>query len=262
MKAFTISDLHIDFYLGSDPKITSIQEFLKPHLCDADIIIVAGDISNYVTSTTKTIHALAQMYKSVVWTVGNHDFMSHNGENSYTKIDRLSKKVNAPNAYFMNGTTINIDGVSFGGSMGCCDFSYAEKHFDKSKEYMAQKWLMTYDGIHWNIGEKRILDVWADEYSKLSDCVLTYPNVMVSHFGPAAVSIHPRYHNPETGNFYFDGLNLLQQMPPNSVWCFGHTHDYFDMKVGDVRLLCNPLGFPDESRNELIPKERFLFDIK
>jgi predicted phosphodiesterase len=260
--AFLISDLHIDHYLGSSPSRTGIKKLLKPHLCDADVLVVAGDISNHVKSSAKTIEVLAEMYQSVVWTTGNHDMVSYNGENSVTKIDRLVKSVTVPNAHYMNGIPVTIGATTFGGSMGYCDFSYSEKHFGISKDAMTEQWRMNwYDGRYWNIGGKQPLDVWAEEYSKLSDCVSAGANVMVSHIGPAANNVHPRYHNPYTGFFYFDGLNLLNQMPEGSVWCFGHTHDYFDMKVGNVRLLCNPFGYRDEIRNTKIPKEQFLFTV-
>lgn len=262
-KAFTISDLHIDYYLGGDPTKSAIKRLLEPHLCPADVLIVAGDISNYATASRKTIEALAEMYADVVWTIGNHDMVSHNNENSYTKIDRITNAlVNTKNAHYMNATPIQLHSTLFGGSMGYCDFSYAEKHFGVSNEIMTIRWLTKwFDGRFWNIGSKKPLDVWADEYSKLSDCVNAGCDVMVSHFGPAAVKVDSRFHNANTGYFYFDGLNLLDQMENGSVWCFGHTHDYFIEEVNGVRLLCNPFGYPEEERNAKIPKEEFVFDV-
>lgn len=30
-------------------------------------------------------------------------------------------------------------------------------------------------------------------------------------------------------------------------WVFGHTHDAIEYEIGDVKFLCNPLGYPSES---------------
>ena len=262
-KAYLISDLHIDHYLGSDPSVESIKKFLSPHLCPADMISVAGDISNHIKSTVKTLRALSEMYSRVVWTIGNHDMVAHNGENSFDKIHRLTHATGEiSNVTYMNGTVDQYSNSLIGGSMGYCDFSYSEKHFGVSKELMTHKWFTSwFDGRFWNIGDRQPLDVWADEYDKLNACVDAGCNFMVSHFGPAAVKVDSRFHNALTGFFYFDGLNLLQKMPVGSVWHFGHTHDYFIEEVGNTRVMCNPFGYPDETRNIRIPKEEFVIDV-
>lgn len=260
---FLLSDLHIDHYLGGDPSISAIKKLLEPHLCPADIISIAGDISNYTKASAKTLKALSEMYSHVVWTIGNHDMVSHNGENSFIKVNRIAESVKTvPNIHYMNGTIFEFGAAMFGGSMGYCDFSYSEKHFGLSKEIMEHKWFTSwFDARMWNIGSKGPLDVWAEEYSKLDDCVNAGCNFMVSHIGPAAINVDARFHNPYTGFFYFDGLNMLAKMPVGSVWHFGHTHDYFNMELGNVRLMCNPFGYPDESRNQRIPKEEFVIHV-
>jgi hypothetical protein len=51
-------------------------------------------------------------------------------------------------------------------------------------------------------------------------------------------------------------------MPTGSTWIFGHTHTKKILDLGNVRLMCNPLGYIGESNRKTIPKEEFLFDIK
>lgn len=261
MKCFVISDLHIDHYLGSNPSIESIKQLLKPHLLPADVLIVAGDISNYSKCIIKTITALSELYEHVVWTIGNHDMAGHNGESSYAKIAKITNTIKLPNVFYMDGIPADINGITFGGSMGYCDFTYAETHFGQSKEQMSERWKSWYDGKYWNIQGTSPVDFFNNEYTKLLACIQANANVMVSHFGPFAHNIRSEFHNLYTGFFYFDGTKLLEKMPENSIWCFGHTHDYIKTTVGNVTLLCNPFGYPDESRNQKIPKEEFLFDV-
>jgi hypothetical protein len=41
----------------------------------------------------------------------------------------------------------------------------------------------------------------------------------------------------------------------------GHTHDFIDTVVGNTRVVCNPLGYPNERFNNKEPYEDFLIEV-
>lgn len=259
---FLISDLHIDNYLGPNPEPKDIKIFLNRVTVKADSIIVAGDISDFKRCTKKTLDVLSDMYNDVYWCMGNHEMISHFGELSALNTHWLRLNVTNTRIHLLDGTIKSNGSSLIGGAMGYCDFSYAIQHFKSTPEKMHTKWYSTFDGKHMKLGfeetPKKLFDA---EYSKLNLCVSSGCNVMVSHFGPYPINIRNRFHNESTGFYYFNGEELLKQMAPNTTWCFGHTHDYYKETVGNVTLMCNPLGFEHESRNTVIPKEEFVFNI-
>lgn len=264
MKAFIISDLHTDHINGSRTSEDKILKYLEPKLCPADVLIVAGDISDSARVFSRTINALCKLYPKVVYCLGNHDYTVHsvNNETSYQKAARAVSGITNPNAIHLNGQSFNISNNSkIGGSMGAYDFSYSEKYFGLSFDAMLALWPSWYDGTHWNLGDKTYKDFLNDESLKIDNLIHKDAcNIMVTHIGPKAWDIPNKFHNKYTGYFYFDGQRYLDAMPSGSTWIFGHTHDQKILDLGNVRLLCNPLGYPGEIRYT-IPKEEFLIDL-
>ena len=264
MKAFAISDLHIDHLGNGQPGRDKILRYLEPHLCPADVIIIGGDISDSGSVFSKAINAISELYPKVIYCFGNHDYTvrGKNTETTWTKLQRVVDKINAPNAILVNGNSHKLtDNTKVGGTMGAYDFSYSDKYFGRTFESMLHEWDDWYDGRHWRLDGKTYTDIINIENEKLDNLVnKDMCNVIVTHIGPMAWGIPECFHNAKTGFFYFDGQKLLDAMPSGSTWIFGHTHDQKILDLGNVRLLCNPLGYPGE-KIFTIPKEEFLFDI-
>ena len=47
------------------------------------------------------------------------------------------------------------------------------------------------------------------------------------------------YFASDLDNFILDNQNI-------KLWIHGHVHDPFDYKIGETRVVCNPLGYPRE----------------
>jgi hypothetical protein len=45
--------------------------------------------------------------------------------------------------------------------------------------------------------------------------------------------------------FVCDVENIIYERTPK-LWIHGHTHDSVDLKLGDTRIVCNPIGYPHE----------------
>jgi hypothetical protein len=74
----------------------------------------------------------------------------------------------------------------------------------------------------------------------------------VTHFLPTYAAISPVYRQLENTdlNYYFSSScdDILSEYKINA-WVSGHTHIPYDMEVYDTRLLCNPIGYPNENKH-------------
>ena len=72
------------------------------------------------------------------------------------------------------------------------------------------------------------------------------PCVVITHHAPSMKSIHEKYANDtELNTLYASDMEYLMS---NNVklWIHGHTHNSFDYTVGNTRVVCNPVGYPQE----------------
>jgi hypothetical protein len=69
------------------------------------------------------------------------------------------------------------------------------------------------------------------------------PTVVVTHFAPTRLSIHPRFAgSPINACFASDLASHITRWQPQ-FWLHGHTHDSFDYRIGSTRVVCNPRGY-------------------
>lgn len=69
--------------------------------------------------------------------------------------------------------------------------------------------------------------------------------VVVGHHTPSHTSCHPRYKNDRdmNGGYHSDLSEFILDRPGIKLWTHGHTHELFDYKIGDCRVVCNPRGY-------------------
>lgn len=69
--------------------------------------------------------------------------------------------------------------------------------------------------------------------------------VVVGHHAPSRQSTHPRYqHDVLMNGGYSSNLEFfIEDHPQIKLWTHGHTHDTFDYKIGETRVVCNPRGY-------------------
>jgi Icc-related predicted phosphoesterase len=69
--------------------------------------------------------------------------------------------------------------------------------------------------------------------------------VIVGHHAPSRKSTHPRYEMDVLMNGgYSSHLEFfIEEHPQIKLWTHGHTHDTFDYKIGETRVVCNPRGY-------------------
>ena len=157
------------------------------------------------------------------------------------------------NIYCLNGDIIEIDSVKFGGCDGWYNDGYLQvnnpdEFFPKySTNIMWQNHLPDYKNI---LEIENFDDFYEMEKPKIEkvykDC-----DVMITHINPSVKdeNMNSKYKNNLSNTFFcFDGEEYLKN-GSMKYWIFGHNHDVIEYKEHNVKCICNPLGYFNESGN-------------
>lgn len=279
MKIDFLSDIHVDFHIKEkniSEKLNKIMDgfilSLKPN--KHDVLIIAGDLGHYFTQDTTFLLRIKKWYNHIILVRGNHDMYLiskglqkkylHNSMNRVLEMKRWCS--NQENIHYLDGETICIDGITFGGVGMSWDYSFAkENNFKESKvrdlfpKVMNDGKLIFADGqknytLYEPYGREIPVSYFKqDEYFKKeldklkSIDEVGEVDVMITHYGPDSnIPMRDEYKKSyATTYYYFDGKKEIERIKP-MYWIHGHTHDKYRMQ-GFTTLLCNPLGYPNEN---------------
>jgi Icc-related predicted phosphoesterase len=230
------SDLHLSFW-GTRHGVNWFTRFLDEIQTDADVLVLAGDIVDFRPGSYRwsiaRLKDFAARYPHVVYVPGNHEFYGW-------KIDDVHLQNAAEEAgidILEPGVTAIIDGHRFrGGTM------------------FQPKPLEGYDPMpnpisdHWCIQDFDT-EPQSHYYALKSyfETDLREGDIVVTHHAPSNGSLAEEWRG-NLCNWWFITPQieplLLEKKP--ALWFHGHVHTPFDYRLGDTRVVCNPMGYPDE----------------
>lgn len=241
MRIAVLSDLHL-----------SVQPIPFPAVA-ADVLVLAGDIAR----PARAMQWAQATQVPTLYVAGNHEFFG-------------SDLISAPSALreLARGTRIRIlersqwhwRGVRF---LGCTLWS--DFRLDSSTERrdagIAQASQLLRDFSHIKLApdfEDRFTPaasqlLFMQSVAWLEECFAQThegPTVVVTHFAPTKLSIHPRFAESPLNACFVSELreNIVRWQP--ALWIHGHTHDSFDYRVGNTRVVCNPRGYSKDGVDE------------
>ena len=241
MKIRLLSDLHLEGRQGYSHKQ---HQWSTPD--GEDVLVLAGDIAVGPMQVQLAIEYFKrQGFPEIIYVPGNHELYHHSRE------DFESLKVHArrAGAHVLDANeVVKIGGVSFFGGTLWTSF----KDGDHLVRATASR----------NINDFRVINGWhvndaQEEYQRTIEFIKTVhrqtegKKVIVTHFLPAQACVAERYKSDKVEmllNFYFANRldDYISTLGEDTVWLFGHTHDAMDFKIGDTRLVSNPLGYARE----------------
>lgn len=240
------SDIHLEHYVAG-------QYF--PHLGRGDVLILAGDIlcarhfktDGYLHSVYDTfLNDCSKNYDKVLYVKGNHEFYGYNYEGTHKKIlDNLPD-----NFHLLENDTIKINDISFIGFTFWSNFRNANPiEMMDAEQYMNDykvirigsnyRKLRAQDTLNFNIKSR---DYLLNQLETLKENVF-----VISHHSPSYRSIADEFKTASCNSAYcsdYDGL--IMNHPQIKYWVHGHTHTPFDYKIGECRVICNPVGYPGQ----------------
>lgn len=262
-----LSDLHLDFYFKSH--LTTRENILSLFgdiFTDnntkeiGDVLIIAGYIGHFNEQNIEILKIFQkEFYKHIICILGNHDYYLVNSEARYTfkndsfqRVEQMRKLINnEKNMYCLDGKVVEIEGIRFGGTDSWYDEGYIEKyypHFDNNLINLL--WNENINDSRLIKGISKFDDITKLEIEKIEN-IYQNCDVMITHVNPSISEEHidEKYHNSPINTFFtFDGSKFYKD-GSMKYWVFGHTHDAIEYEMEDVKFLCNPLGYPNESQN-------------
>lgn len=227
-----------------------MERFFEQRFLPADTICIAGDIANTFNDTKSFLKEISLRYKNVILCLGNHDLTitweKELFNTSEEKIEALQNFCDSlPNVHLLEGRTVTIDGIKFGGCMGMWDYSFL--YYDEcAMTQMDKIWKFNwFDGVHWNYCNQNLQEIRKVQFDKMKMVLEENPDVMLTHFSPLMDNIPLSFKTDEFSTFfYFDSTITKNYLAKNSnsIWCAGHTHTSYK----ENRILIHPNAYPNE----------------
>ena len=263
MKIDILSDLHFDNYFYNkytkDDVIKFYSQIIDFNNC-GDVLVIAGDLGHNNHQNIKILKILKEFYKNIVCVLGNHDYYLMGKENkslfknSLERVSNMRELINKEdNIYCLNGDIIEINGVKFGGCDGWYNDGFLRVNYPKAdfpRKSNNAMWQNCTPDSKFVVGIENFDDIFEIEKPKIEK-VYKECDVMITHINPSAKKeyLNAKYQNNQSSTFFcFDGEDYLKN-GSMKYWIFGHNHDVIEYKEHNVKCICNPLGYFNESGN-------------
>lgn len=256
MKIQIASDLHLEFPENRD--------WLKqnPLIKKADILILAGDIVlNERSSDADTFYEkIRRDYKKIIQIPGNHEY--YFGEVAFAYPDYIKEL--SKNHILANNKSLIIGDVKF-------ILSTLWSRIPAESSTFIQNRLNDYRTIYYQKDNKKILidtgitnkyhlsslDYIRKELEKDFDGKI----VVVTHHLPSFDCVSLEFRGNELTFAFASGLEkLIERFPKIKLWIHGHSHDFKEVKIGETRVIRNPLGYINQ-REQKDFKRDFVVEV-
>lgn len=229
------------------------NEFRKtpffPHNLGSDVLVLAGDINANI-KTLEYASKLAGNFKHIIVVFGNHEFYGCNYDTVINIVEKYQLPDNVHLLHFNN--EVVIDNVSFIGATLWTDCNYN----DPSAKIIIKNSMADYSVIFRDgkcITPDFTIELHKQQLAKLigllnNNKAINKPTVVITHHAPSFRSIHPRYQKSNINGGWCSDLNKLfyDYSDILKLWLHGHCHDRHDYTIENTRIICNPVGYPNE----------------
>ncbi len=234
MRIALLSDLHL-----------SMQSMPHPRI-DADVVVLAGD----VWRPAGAIEWAKQLDRPTLFVAGNHEFY---GSDLVTTMKQLRELAAGSAVRVLEKDEWHHAGVRF---LGCTLWS-DYRLFDNAA--LRDVVLPRVAGELYDFTRVRVAPDFDDHFTPALSQLLfddsvawlearfaqahAGPTVVVTHFAPSRHSIAARFAGSPINACFVSDLEaqILRWQP--QLWLHGHTHDSFDYRIGQTRVVANPRGY-------------------
>lgn len=245
MRILMMSDLHAEFLTRKqiiDP--TRLQINFEQ---DVDVVLLAGDIHPGVLG----FEFVRKIWKQqmIIMVAGNHEFYGRSLDSHYQK---MREKAESLDIIFLQDSSISTNGVKFVGSTLWTDFNL----FGNQPLAMVRAGteMNDYQKINSSMNRKILPYQLLERHQKSRDFMFSEFQteetvIAVTHHAPCELSVPERFLDDELSSAYASRLGNQIAFCGPKIWLHGHTHDSFDYRVGETRVVCNPYGYHGVSVN-------------
>lgn len=244
MKIKVLSDLHLEHRQNQPPFQVGTGE----------ILILAGDIlcAKYLKKNgplnsvfLEFLNDCSRNYRHVLYIKGNHEYYGYN----YEGASKTIKEYLPNNVHLLDNETFVYKGWNF-----ICFTLWTDFRNENALEMMeAEQCMNDYkviritpkyrklnanDTLNFHKESKKYL---LNQLQTLNDNVF-----VISHHAPSYQSVPEYFKNHANGAYCSNLDDLIINHPQIKYFIHGHTHNVFDYKIGECRVICNPAGYPGQ----------------
>lgn len=249
-----VSDLHLDHWVSPRHYPESVTKELtidrvRSLIPDnpSEVLVIAGDLGHFNEYNQLALETLSEVYAHILLVRGNHDLYllgEVRGEfpTSTDRWNNMKDRVShLKGVHFLEGDTVQIGGVTFGGTGMWYDMQYAIQEKRMPKMMIHAIWRIVMNDGNYIKG----LPSFEEEYNKLERLFNDSLDVVITHVGPDWTHARNEYNEDKLMNsfYYFDGQAILNRAK-GKIWCFGHVHEHYDYTYKGCRLINNAVGYP------------------
>lgn len=239
MRLLILSDLHHEVWRENAPDI-------DPDTSRPDVVILAGDIDKPAAALAWAQAQFADV--PVIYVIGNHESYGDSWERTQRRLK--AQHGNTANVHLLDRGEVVIDGVRFLGATLWTDYALFGE--DKKEESMAAALPVMVDyrriqvedgGLHMMTPDDTVALHRRDAAWLAQQLAAPFagPTVVVTHMAPSMQSVAERYADDLVSAAFSSNLDALAAQA--DLWVHGHTHDSFDYRIGQCRVVCNPCGY-------------------
>jgi len=229
IKIQILSDLHFEFHDDYG------KEFIDSLPVAGDVLVVAGDLST-ASLLGESIYRLCDKFREVVYVSGNHEFYHSSFQGTEVILRDCVSRLD--NFTWLNGEKVEVEGVNFIGDT--LWFEEDPQNLDLRK--------MLSDFCCIENFEPEVYHRYDKTYRQLSND--TKPgDVVVTHHMPSFECVDEYFQGSALNCFFATHCDEIIKKNKPALWISGHTHRPYDFKIGDTRMIANPLGYPHELVN-------------
>ena len=280
MKVALASDLHLEF---KDIELFNTE--------GAEVLILAGDIliaeDMHQHDVPPTVTSPYESYKNlghhqimsirfrdflarvskefphVIYVAGNHEFYQGKFVRAIQTLrDECAK---FPNVYFLEKDMKEIGDVTFVGGTLWTDCNKGDPLTLYHLQTMMNDYRVVVNDDHGFTKLRPAHTMYRHQqtlgyFKTVIDDRKDKKIVVVGHHTPSFQSRHPKYDNDPlmNGGYHSDLTEFIMERPQIQLWVHGHTHEPFDYKIGDTRIVCNPRGYAGYEETAIDYKVKFL----
>lgn len=237
MKIALASDVHLEF----GP--ISLENNEK-----ADVLILSGDIcvaTKFGKTSSSFFKECSERFSKVLYVMGNHEH--YDGDFQLTEKILREELEDYKNIHLLENESIEIGEYVFVGATLWTDMNKNDPITLHHVKRRMNDFVTVRNGHGFVLSPEFVYNEHCKtmEYFRnvVSDNTKKY--VIVGHHAPSKQSIKPRYRGDflTNGAYSSDLSEFILDHPQIKLWTHGHTHDIFDYKIGETRVLCNPRGY-------------------
>jgi len=226
MRIAILSDLHFEFHRDGGSEFISTLKFNG-----IDVLILAGDIVTPAEKIPNILERFCNRYETVVYLPGNHEFY----RSSFPEVKKIFDFISISNLHILDNKTTTINGQRFVGTT-----LWFRDQPDYNRLYKCLADFQEIKDFRNHVYEKNRLAIeFLNHEVNSSDIVIT-------HHMPSKKSVHPKFTNSSLNRFFVCELDDLINERQPKLWVHGHTHESCDYYINKTRIICNPLGYPNE----------------